>query len=69
MNSTAPEGEDLESLRVFYDPSEITECPRCGSTFKNPKYTSCWHCNECDFAICAYYKFEVDEIRNLYKKD
>lgn len=47
----------------FYQPSEITDCPSCGSGVRDPMYPKCWHCGECGFAVCAYYKREVDEIR------
>jgi hypothetical protein len=47
----------------FYQPNEITECPSCGSGVRDPKYPNCWHCGDCGFAVCEYYKPEVDEIR------
>ena len=47
----------------FYQPSEIIECPSCGSSVREGRYSNCWHCATCGFALCAYYKYEVDEIR------
>ncbi len=49
--------------RDFYKPEEISECPSCGSTARDSTHTRCWHCADCGFAICAHYKYEVDEIR------
>jgi len=51
------------SAEEFYQPNEITECPSCGSGVRDPLYPKCWHCSKCGFAVCAYYKREVDEIR------
>lgn len=50
-------------MSEFYKPEEIDECPSCGSKNRNIIYPSCWHCNDCGFAVCAYFKHEIDEIR------
>lgn len=46
----------------FYEPSHFKKCPRCGSKKKDKKYSKCWHCAECGFATCAYFKKEIDEL-------